>query len=120
MKFWLDCNRNKYDNNIVKEIQLLSEIKNMENNFRATKPNIPNHLLLGVLTTLFCCLPFGIVSIVYAIQVNSAMVSENYQVAQIASDKAKYWGMLALWIGIAINVISLIFYLMLGAVALAV
>ena len=93
----------------------------MENKFQSTIPNIPNHLLLGVLTTLFCCLPFGIVSIIYAIQVNSAMASGNYSVAQVASEKAKYWGMLSIWIGIALNVIGFIFYfIILGLVGVAV
>ena len=31
---------------------------------------IPNNMVWAILTTLFCCLPFGIVSIVYAAQVD--------------------------------------------------
>ena len=31
---------------------------------------IPNHLVWAILTTLFCCLPLGVVSIVYASQVD--------------------------------------------------
>src|SRR5690242_9892722 len=30
----------------------------------------PNHLVWSILTTLFCCLPLGIVSIIFAAQVN--------------------------------------------------
>ena len=30
----------------------------------------PNNLVWAILSTLFCCLPLGIVSIVYAAQVN--------------------------------------------------
>lgn len=120
LKNWLDYEPKKYNNIIVKEVYYLSEIKFMENKFRSTIPNIPNHLLLGVLTTLFCCLPFGIVSIIYAIQVNSAMASGNYSVAQVASEKAKYWGMLSIWIGIALNVIAFIFSLVLGLTGVAV
>ena len=70
--------------------------------------NAENHLALAVLTTLFCCLPFGIVSIVYAVQVNSALAARNYELAKTNSEKAKYWGMVSLWIGLAINAISLI------------
>lgn len=55
-------------------------------------PAIENHLVLAVLTTLFCCLPFGIVSIVYSVQVNSALNARNYELAKINSQKAKYWG----------------------------
>lgn len=64
--------------------------------------------MLAILTTLFCCLPFGIVSIVYAVQVNSALAARNYELAKINSEKAKYWGMMSLWIGLAINAISII------------
>jgi len=75
---------------------------------------IPNHLVLGILTTIFCCLPFGIVSIVYAAQVNSALMQGNIAQAQMLSEKAKFWGILALAIGIALNVISLIFFFVAG------
>ncbi len=81
----------------------------MENqNATSSVPNIENHLALAILTTLFCCLPFGIVSIVYAVQVNSALAARNYELAKINSEKAKYWGMVSLWIGLAINAISVI------------
>ncbi len=81
----------------------------MENqNATSSVPNIENHLALAILTQLFCCLPFGIVSIVYAVQVNSALAARNYELAKINSEKAKYWGMVSLWIGLAINAISVI------------
>ena len=34
---------------------------------------VPNYLVQAILTTLFCCLPLGIVSIVFATQVNSKL-----------------------------------------------
>ncbi len=37
----------------------------------AAPVNIPNYLVFAILTTVFCCLPAGVVSIVYAAQVNS-------------------------------------------------
>lgn len=61
--------------------------------------SIDNHLVLAVLTTVFCCLPFGIISIIYAVQVNSALAVDNYELAKANSEKAKFWGMLALAIG---------------------
>ena len=36
----------------------------------ARQPYIPNYLVQAILVTIFCCLPLGIVSIVYAAQVN--------------------------------------------------
>ena len=41
--------------------------------------NIPNYLVQAILTTLFCCLPFGIVAIVYAAQVNTKIEAGDYR-----------------------------------------
>jgi len=53
-----------------------------------------SHLVLGILTTLFCCLPFGIVSIVKASQVNGLWAQGQYAEAQASSAAAKKW---AIW-----------------------
>ncbi len=66
----------------------------------------PNNLVWAILSTLFCCLPLGIVSIVYAAQVNSKWSAGDYQGAQEASNNAKKW---AIWSAIA-GVIVLILY----------
>ncbi len=76
---------------------------------------IPNHLVMAVLTTLFCCLPFGIVSLVYAIQVNSSLAAGNIELAKINSEKAKYWSMLSLWIGV-ISMALYIIFVIIGAI----
>ena len=57
--------------------------------------NIPNYLVHSILVTLFCCLPCGIVGIVYAAQVNPKQSAGDYAGAQSASDSAKMW----CWIG---------------------
>ena len=50
-----------------------------------------NYLIESILATIFCCLPLGIVSIVFASQVNSKFSVGDYEGAQIASDNAKKW-----------------------------
>ena len=30
------------------------------------RPNIPNHLVKAIISTICCCIPFGIVAIVFA------------------------------------------------------
>ena len=41
-----------------------------------TSPSyVPNHLVWAILSTLFCCLPLGIVSIVFAAQVNGKLAA---------------------------------------------
>ena len=66
-------------------------------------PNTPykpdSGLVWGILTTLFCCLPFGIVSIVYASKVDSLWDMGNYQGAMDSAKKAKNWAMWAAIIG---------------------
>ena len=61
------------------------------------KPN--SNLVWAILTTLFCCLPFGIVSIVYASKVDSMWHIGNYAGAQDASKKAGTWAMWAAIVG---------------------
>jgi hypothetical protein len=64
-----------------------------------------NHLVFAILTTLFCCLPFGIVSIVKGSQVSGLWAQGRYAEAQQSSDSAKKWAMWALIAGIVIFVI---------------
>ncbi|MFI6497619.1 CD225/dispanin family protein [Nonomuraea typhae] len=66
-----------------------------------------NHLVWAILTTIFCCLPLGIVSIVKSTQVNSKWQVGDYQGAIQASEEAKTWWKRALIGGI-------IYYVLLG------
>jgi len=70
-------------------------------------PSAPpsNHLVWAILTTLFCCLPFGIVSIVFAAQVNSKWNLGDYQGAAASSQKAKTWAITSAVCGVIIIVI---------------
>lgn len=63
------------------------------------QPNIPNHLVWSILTTIFCCLPFGIVSIVHAAQVDSKVAAGDVQGAMDASNKARTWAIVAAGVG---------------------
>lgn len=56
-----------------------------------TGPRPKNYLVLAILSTIFCCLPFGIVSIVYAAKVDNYWNAGNYLQAESASRKAKGW-----------------------------
>ena len=63
------------------------------------------HLVFAILTTLFCCLPLGIVSIVKASQVSGLWAQGNYAGAQAASDSARKWAMWSAIVGIVAIVI---------------
>ena len=61
---------------------------------------VPNYLVFAILTTVFCCLPAGIVAIVYAAQVNAKLQAGDYNGAQQASKNAKLWSFVSLGVGL--------------------
>lgn len=63
------------------------------------------NLVYAILVTLFCCLPFGIVSIVKASQVNGLWAQGQYDAAQASSAAAKKWAIWGLIAGIVVFVI---------------
>ena len=58
-----------------------------------------NHLVWAILCTIFCCLPLGIVSIVYASKVNSQWAIGDYAGAESSAGKAKTWALVGTIIG---------------------
>ena len=71
----------------------------------AQEPPPPNYLVWSILVTIFCCLPLGIVSIVYAAQVNSKWQSGDYEDARLYSKNARLWALIALGVGLIGGVI---------------
>lgn len=80
----------------------------------ATAPQVPNHLVWAILTTLFCCLPAGIVSIVYAAQVTGKLASGDIAGAQESSNNAKKWAMWSAIIGVVAIVLYIILVVVMG------
>ncbi len=70
----------------------------------------PNYLALSIISTLFCCQIFGIISIIYAAQVNSKYMAGDYAGAESASRNAKTWGLISIGIGVLIIAFVLVFY----------
>jgi hypothetical protein len=58
----------------------------------------------AILATLFCCLPFGIVSIVFAAQVDSKYNGGDVAGSLRASENAKKWAIAAAVSGVVIIV----------------
>ncbi len=75
---------------------------------------IPNHLVWAILTTLFCCLPLGIVSIVYASRVDGLRAAGDTAGAREASRKAKLW---AIWSALIGPALLLVWFMFLGGMA---
>ncbi len=65
----------------------------------APAQRIPNYLAQSILVTLCCCVPFGIVAIVYSAQVNGKVQAGDIQGAMDASRKARMWA----WIGFGLG-----------------
>jgi Interferon-induced transmembrane protein len=68
---------------------------------------IPNYLVQSILATLFCCMPAGIVAIVFAAQVNGKLAAGDIAGAQAASKNAKTWTWVSFGVGIGIVVLYL-------------
>ena len=64
---------------------------------------ISNRLVEAILVTLFCCMPFGIVAIVYAAQVDGKLASRDFTGARYASEKAKNWCIAAFVCGLILG-----------------
>ena len=71
----------------------------------APPAHIPNYLVQAILVTIFCCLPFGIVSIVYAAQVNTKLDAGDFAGATQASSNAKTWMWVAFGVGLFFAVV---------------
>ncbi|CAN5739464.1 hypothetical protein BH18ACT11_BH18ACT11_24340 [soil metagenome] len=63
---------------------------------------MPNYLVQAILTTLFCCLPLGIVSIVYAAQVNGKLAAGDRAGALQSSRNAKLWAWISFGTGLVL------------------
>ena len=68
---------------------------------------LPTYLMQSILVTIFCCLPFGIVAIVYATQVEGKQRSGDYEGAEVASNVARLWCWAAFASGLLAALLSL-------------
>ncbi len=84
----------------------MSELTQETNHKPEQKPN--DYLVWAITTTVICCLPFGIASIVYSLRVNSDWNAGNYQSAIENSERAKKW---AIWSAVAAAAFWIIYFL---------
>ena len=80
----------------------------------ARPPKPDSNLVWAILTTLFCCLPLGIVAIVKASKVDSLYYSGDYEGAQQASNDAKKWATWSAVASIVFIVLYVIFVFVIG------
>ena len=76
-----------------------------------------NYLVWAILSTVLCCLPLGVASIVYAAQVNSKWQAGDVAGASDASEKAKKFAMWSAIAGVAGALVWLFFAVVLAALS---
>jgi uncharacterized membrane protein YvbJ len=77
----------------------------------ATGEKPKNYLVESILVTLCCCIPLGIVGIVYAAQVDTKWNAGDHQGAIISADNAKKWTLIGFVVGfvlIGIQILAVI------------
>ena len=78
----------------------------------STKPD--SYMVWAILSTIFCCLPFGICAIVNASKVDGLWASGDYNGANEAARKARTWFWWAFASGLIVSVIYIIYCVVVG------
>ena len=79
--------------------------------------SVPNYLVLAILSAI-CCFPLGIISIIFAAQVNGKVTAGDMAGALDASKKAKLFSFIFLGLGILIWGGYLIFAFIIGGLSI--
>lgn len=79
--------------------------------------DVSNYLIPAILSTIFCCLPLGVVSIIFATQVNSKVASGDIAGAQEASRKAKMFMFIAVGLGVLTWVCVIVMWILVFGMA---
>ena len=70
------------------------------------------YLIWSIIIALLCCLPLGIPAIVFACKISSFNNTGDYTRAQDAARKAKIWTIVCGIVGIIIDIVIVILYVM--------
>ncbi|HEV7473146.1 MAG TPA: CD225/dispanin family protein [Pyrinomonadaceae bacterium] len=81
--------------------------------------NIPNYLIPAILSTVFCCLPIGVASIIFATQVNSKLATGDIAGATESSRKAKMFMFIAVGLGVLLYAIIIVCWVVFGIAAVS-
>lgn len=79
---------------------------------RPCEPMPSTYLVWSILTMLFCCIPTGIVAIIYSSKVSSCYSSGDYAGARKASDAAAMWIIITVVLGLICLPFQILFSLL--------
>src|ERR1700752_110698 len=75
--------------------------------------SVPNYLLPAIIS-LFCCLPLGVVGVIFAAQVNGKVAAGDTAGALDSSKKAKLFSFIAIGLGLAGIICYVLFVVIMG------
>lgn len=78
--------------------------------------NVPNYLIPAIIS-LFCCLPLGVVGVIFAAQVNGKVAAGDIPGAMDSSKKAKLFSFLAIGLGLAGIICYILMIVIFGGLA---
>ncbi|WP_294083530.1 CD225/dispanin family protein [Proteiniphilum sp. UBA5384] len=70
-----------------------------------------NWLWQSILVTILCCIPFGIVAIIYATKVDSFYFRGQYEEAERSAQKAKMWVFISIGAALLYVILWIIMFL---------
>ena len=75
--------------------------------------SVPNYLVPAIIS-LFCCLPLGIVGVIFAAQVNGKVAAGDTAGALDSSKKAKLFSFIAIGLGLLGIICYVLFFVIMG------
>ena len=111
-----DTYPNNYQNNTYQNGYQNGDYQNMppyQQNQGDTVNWVP-YLVLSIISTLCCCIPFGIVAIVFSAKISSAVTAWNIEEAKKAAKTAKIWIIVAVAAGLLASIAYLVISALIG------